>query len=108
MNAVAAQRQRDEAREIANRIRFERLAIRRALKARTITLADAFERDAAQAMPVCELLEAVPYLTAGKAGWVLLACRIPYAQPVGSIGPFHRRQILARIRALYPRIRGIL
>lgn len=74
--------------EIANRIRLERADLKRRLKRRELTLADALEEDAAQAAGIGEILRALPRY--GQGRMFKLLERVPIVNRVGLPDPIRR------------------
>lgn len=100
--------QRDDARAVGNAIRMNHAAIKRELRSGALKISEAFEDERAAKMRVCDLLEAVPYMSPRRVSSILLAAQVGYARPVGHIRAGEYWRLSTLIRQRHPVIRGRL
>lgn len=89
----------------ANANRLARASLRRAVREKRVTLAEALEHAAAQDVGIADLMECVPYLTPARVGTILLVARIGYARPVKRLRERDRWAIFHLLAERHPGIK---
>ena len=92
-----SRQQKMEALDEANDVRVKRAVVKRELRSRSLSLAEALERPCVQTMRLTKLLLAVPHIGKVKAHKIQTALGLRPYKPVGELTESQRREVVALV-----------
>lgn len=102
---MSARPQHIQALENGNVRRLRIAEAKRQIKARELSLTEAFSDPSLETMRVCDLFEAVRGLTPRKVGSLLLAAEIGYARPLGRLTTRDKWALMRLLNAYHKGVR---